>query len=519
MASIANAYMDNAPDLKDFYAGNPASLFNAAPTGLPWADGVAEGLRAYQASLGLARTFAGNEPLIITGQQPAYFTGPIYSIHKAITAILLSRKLSALHKVKVLPMYWVGSDDHDFEEAATAHFLNRRHEHFSMRYTPQTDINNRSLYHVPLEDSIHEAIDTLATQCIGSEFAQDIRTMLHDSLNASDSLADWSTRLLAQLSKDTELLFVAPHLPAIRKAAQQVMRQEIESPLESTRLLNEQGKKLTALNYDVQLVKGENEVNFFLECDGLRRKVIHEANTFVLPDENAQFTQDEMLALLQDSPDRFSPNVVTRCQVQQSVFPCIAYVGGPGEIAYWAQMKPVFEHFSLAMPVVYPRMRVALGNLKLSKLQNKYALAQNDFLNKPELLLENALRNQVKNPAREALNKHKESIALELASLEAAFQKIKNTPPESLDVLKRLEEQITQGFTRVERVLLHADQAQVDSIKSQIERLCTTFAPDGKPQERVYSVFSFLFEHGPGLIQKIMAGVDVENFNIQEIEL
>jgi bacillithiol biosynthesis cysteine-adding enzyme BshC len=511
--------MDGVSNLKEFYAGSPESLFHAPPTTAPWADGIAEGLHEYQTSLGLNRTFSGNEPLIITGQQPAYFTGPIYSIHKAITAILLSRKLSALHNVSVLPMFWVGSDDHDFEEAATAHFINRRHEHFFLRYTPQKDIANRSLYHVPLEDSIHEAIDTLTAQCIGSEFAEDIRTMLHDALNTSDSLSDWSTRLLARLFKDTELLFVAPHLPAMRKAAQQVMRQEIVSPLESTRILNEQGAKLSVLNYDVQLVKGENEVNFFVDCNGLRRKVIYEEDNFVFPEEDAHYTEKEMLTLLQDSPERFSPNVVTRCQVQQSVFLCVAYVGGPGEIAYWAQMKPVFRHFNLKMPVVYPRTRVVLSTLKLNKLRNKYGLAYDDLENNPEHLVDNALHNQVKNVAREALAKRKESITQELSNLEADLRNIKNSPPESLDVLKRLEDQVAQGFARIERVLLHADQAQVDTIKNQIERLCTAFAPDGKPQERVYSVYSFLFEHGTGLIQKIMAGVDVENFNVQEIEL
>lgn len=524
MLSLPDAYRGESPALMTFYAGparsvfEPSPRFGALPEITPWDPLLVEEMRAYQRGLGLERSFAGNEAVIVTGQQPGLFSGPLYTIYKAMTAIKLAARLERTHARPVVPVFWLGSDDHDFEEARSVSVLTRRHQPLRLTYAPAQPVDALPLHRIPAEDSLHGLVDALAEAVPGSEHAPAITEWLHQSLDGAESFAAWTARLLARLFRDTPLVIFEPRLPAARRIAAPVLAREIASPLAGTTRLREAARQLEALGFAPQLVKAGHECNFFVEIDGRRRKVVFEKGVFLAPENQLSWTPAQMTALLESSPDRFSANVALRCVVQQALFPALAYVAGPGEIAYWAQLKEFFALFELPMPVVYPRASAVLTTVKLRKLLEKFRWAPSDVTDSGETLLDSALAAVAAHPALDALRRGRATVLGAVEALADAFGSL-DAPSPARDAARALHARTAADLDRMERLLRRADQAQTAAVSKQVERLRHALAPDRKPQERVYTLFSFLFEHGWGLVPRLLNALDIESSVMTEIEL
>lgn len=524
MSNLVDAYRDEMPALMPFYAGSARSILESprasgdGPLVRDWDPMLVTELRAYQRSLGLERRFTGREAVVVTGQQPGLFTGPLYTVYKALTAVKLATRLESVFGTPVVPVFWLGSDDHDFEEARRVSVLTRRHQPLRLTYMPAQPAEGLPLYRVPAEDSLHGLIDTLAASVPGSEEATQVEAFLHASIAGAASFADWTARLLARLFRDTPLVIFEPRLPAARQIAAGVIAREIETPLAGTARLREAAQRLEALGFAPQLAKAANECNFFVEVDSRRRKVVFEAGAFYLPDEEMRQTPAQMAALLGSNPERFSPNVALRCVVQQALFPAVAYVAGPSEIAYWAQLKEVFALFDQRMPIVYPRASAVLTSKKLRKLLERFGWGTKNLLEPRERLVEQALAATASHPALEVLSRSRQSLLDAANALASSLQSL-DAPGPVVDAGRALTHKMRSELDRIERMLRRADQAQADAIAKQVERLCNMLAPDRKPQERTYTIFSFLFAHGWGLVPRLLEALDIESFDTTEIEL
>jgi bacillithiol biosynthesis cysteine-adding enzyme BshC len=516
MTNLFEDYLNDAPALRAFYAGRPEDVFRAPEAPPVWRKEVLGSLISTSTDATLPR---GYENVIATGQQAGLFTGPLYTIYKAVTAILLAQQAQERTGAAFVPVFWLGADDHDFQEAAVAQFLTKDHQALRYEYRPEQNIDGFPMYRVPLEPSLHAFIDELSACVPASEHREAVQVFLHDTLSQSASVGEWCEQLLAGLFRGTPLLILPPHPPDVRQAAAGIIEQEIGEPLASTRLLNEAGRALDKLGYPPQIVKNDNECSFFLEMGHRRRKVLFERDHFILPQEDVAYSREEMRAMLHAAPEHFSPNVALRCIVQQALLPVSAYVAGPGEIAYWAQLKPLFAHFGQPMPVVYPRARAVITTTKLKKLMDKYGFTLGDLAQPTEVLVERALRRSAHHPALAAVAQRRgelEAAALRLIedlTVKAARH------PDLVEMAKGLNEHLRDGLDRLERRILRSDQAQTETVRRQIVRLSTALMPDRKPQERIYSVFSFLFEQGWELIPRLMNSLDVQASDTQEIEL
>jgi len=519
MTDLAARYLSGDAALRNFYGPPPASLFERAPHGRPWSPGLAAAIARYHARLGKAADyFAGNEPLIITGQQPGLFTGPLYTIYKAATAIKLAAAVRERTGAPCLPLYWVASEDHDFEEVRTAHFLDKRGGAFALRYEPETYFPGMPMHRVPVEASLHTLIDEAARRTRGSEWRAPIATFLHESLEASESLADWHARIMARLFRDTPLLLFTPQLGAARRGAASVMRKAIEEPLLPSRLVNEAGQRLEALGFGVQVVKDPSEAAFFLEMGDCRRKVIFRAEHFVFPEEQLAFSPEEILLLLDAAPERFSPNVALRPLVQQTLFPAAAYVAGPGELAYWGQLKDLFRHYELEMPVLFPRASGIITSLKLTRLLRRFGFEPGALEMSRESVLERALQSTAEHPALAVLQDKRRNIegaVTELLTRLAALPLEDNTP----DLASQFAAGVTRDLNRLEHRLLRQDRARVEALRRRVDRLRLALRPEGRPQDRHYNIFSFLFSQGWELIPRIIAGIELDKPLEQEIQL
>jgi len=254
-----------------------------------------------------------------------------------------------------------------------------------------------------------------------------------------------------------------------------------------------------------------------VERDGRRRNVFFDDDCYHIAGTEGSFSVNAMLALLHDEPELFSPNVALRPIVQQQLFPVAAYVAGPGEIAYWAQLKPLFNFFDKPMPVVYPRPRCVINTIKTSQLLRHYDMDSLAIMNNEDLLAR-ALRMDASNPAVEAFFRYRPGFVDVMEEMNHSIND-SSILSDVASATERFHRDVLAGLDKLERRLLRADKEKRQTSEARIERLRTLIAPLNKPQERVLSVFSFLFEHGWSLIDRMTHELELDTLEIQEMEL
>ncbi len=372
------------------------------------------------------------------------------------------------------------------------------------------------MYRVPVEPTLHTLIEQLSQAVPGSECASDIKSFLHDSLDKSSSFSEWTARILARLFRNTPLVIFESHLAEARRLAVSLMQKAIQAPLVAAEAANDAGKRLHALGYPWQVKKADNEACFCLEVAGKRRKVLFADEQCLLPEEQQTYTTAALSELLEQEPERFSPNALFRPVIQQYLFPAtLAYVAGPGELAYWAQLKAVFAHFEQPEPVVYPRARAILIPPKEKQWLSRYHFSCDDLLLPAETLLDRALRVETGNVDFPDITSYREQVDACLSRLQEELTP--GTPP--WDMTRRLREGLRNRMERIDRVLRHQDQQQAAAVRKRIKRLQTVLLPGRHPQERVLNIFSFLFEQGWELVPRITSALDIERFSMNTILL
>jgi bacillithiol biosynthesis cysteine-adding enzyme BshC len=516
MGDLIREYIQGIGDLQSHYARPVGSLKETAPASSAWPETLPPAVLSYHRALGGNPVLEGNESVIITGQQPGIFTGPLYSIYKAITAIKLSEKLSKEHDHPYVPVFWLGTEDHDFEEAASVYYLTKHYMATKLTYSPDALEENLPMHEVPVDARLAELAEEIMNETQGSEYREIIKTHLHETIEAADSLGDWVGRMLSRLFQDTPLVMFAPHIPEARRLSVPIIEKAIREPLECTRLINEAGREMEAKGYPQQVAKSLNECAFFISEGMQRCKVTWENGTFGLPDTKRSFSEEELIGILHEDPERFSPNVALRCIVQQHLFPVEAYVAGPGELAYWGQFKPVFDWYEMPMPVVYPRARGVLTNSKIGSLMKSHGLEYADMSQPETVLTEQALKKVSTHPGREKI---KESRATLISAADELTEQLSCMDATAHRMSGKFHDGLQKRLEKIEGVLIRSDEAQLDTVRNQVARLVQTLAPHRKPQERMMSIYSFLGEHGWDLITKIENQLDIESFELNEIEL
>jgi len=515
---LVEDYLMQDPALRGYYAAHPCELLKHPMEDGAWGAGMAEAVSAWQETLGAPKEVHTGSTVIATGQQPGIFTGPLYSIYKAMTAIQLARRYAEVHGTLATPVFWVAGDDHDFDEVRTAYLLTKQFEPLALTYAPEEYVEGAAMYQTPATGALHALIDEASAKCSG-EFREEVCAFLHESAERAESVAEWFSLVMARLFRDTPLCIFAPHLPAARVAAAPVFAHEIAHPLESTRRNNATAEALAALGYPPQVVKGADECNFFLDYAGRRRKVLWDGAAFQVTVERDTLSQAEMAALLQSSPERFSANVVLRPVVQQKLFPVAAYVGGPGEMAYWLQLKDVFEHFDAPMPVVYPRAQALLLDTKTRKLRDKFGFGHSEWFEPMDALEPRALRGAVRNPVLDALREHRAGVQHALDALAVSIERAGGKDRNPGERARQFAAHTMGNLDKLEHSFAQADAQQSQTVRQQLHRVVQTVAPFRKPQERVYSVVPWLFEHGWDLIPRLLERLDATHHGVQEIEL
>lgn len=520
MNPLHDAYVKGDEKALQFFEHPPASLSPATLSTLVWPEGMENELTNYQKTLGVEkeRVPAGSR-VVVTGQQAGLLLGPLYTIYKSITSIQLAADLSRTD-APVIPVFWTASDDHDFDEINHTTLLTRRQELLTLRYTPSKAegyIAGMPSGEIPLTPQLKELLQLAVENTFSSEQTKDVQFFLEESLSQADSFANWFSRIQARLFSDTPLRVFDPRLPTARRLAARIIEQEIEVPLRSTSLLIETGKQLASLGFGIPIQRVPHACNFFLEVEKRRLPVFYEGGRFHLPDAKLSFSEADLKALLKNEPLRFSGNVALRPVIQQFLFPTVAYVAGPGEVAYWAQLKPLFEFFDQPMPVVYPRMRGRLSTLKAGMLCERLTVDPSQPFQLDSLVAE-ILEKEGGNNDHTHFEENKLSLQAAIDALVAPALE-EGSPMHVQRLARRFKDKQLHALERYGKGLLYSDREKRAIVEKQLKGLQDLYFPLGREQERVLSPFSFLFEHGWSLTERMLQHFAPHTSQIQDFEL
>ena len=451
---------------------------------------------------------------VVTGQQPGIFTGPLYTIYKTITAIKLAKFITSQLGVTAVPVFWNASEDHDFKEVRHIEFINRDNRVISLIYEPQTDVEGKSIFDIPLELSLGFLIDLLEGDTNESEFKPHLINLLRNSLGRCYSLADWFSHQMQALFGAHGLIILDAHLPPCRQLARPVVGREIKSVPRSSRLINEAGRQLQDMGYHQQIERKSDDVNFFLYAQGRRNKVRFSKEKFVVEGVGLEYDQTEMLDMLAEEPQRFSPSAVLRPLVQDHILPTVAYVAGPGEISYFAKMRDTYSFFDLVMPVIFPRSRAVLVEATIAKILERYGLHVEDTRKSRKELVEMITSKRAPHPIVQSCDRKLDVMQMLLDEFRREVADVEPTLVEPIDKLKR---KIGYEMDKLRDKLIQAQQTDLDVVQQHVSKLKAHLFPEGKEQERVFNIYPYLFTYGIHLIPMLEQELDIMSFERQTV--
>ena len=320
--------------------------------------------------------------MVTTGQQPGLLGGPLYNIYKAFTAARLAAVLEERLEKPVIPLFWVSSEDHDWDEAGHTEIIgvdNKIHRIELENVYSETD---PPIHRIQIGSAAQDQIDEFVQLLPDTEFSSDYIKLILGSFGPEKTLADGFHLLLQELLGRFGIFFTDAAHPSVKAHSGRMLLEELARSEELEAILKRTGEGLSSAGYELQVPLLEGGVNLFLEGSAGRERLYREGDGFRLRTSGEHVTLRDVKERQAEDPLILSPNVLLRPVVESGVFPTLSYVGGPGEIAYFAQLGEYFQAHGLEMPVVYPRCGVTLVEKKIRKILDKFRLRM-EFLQKP----------------------------------------------------------------------------------------------------------------------------------------
>jgi bacillithiol biosynthesis cysteine-adding enzyme BshC len=442
---------------------------------------------------------------IVTGQQAGLFTGPLYTIHKALTVVKLARCLRE-QGVDAIPVFWIASEDHDYEEVNHCTVVDRegklaRVEYQSGGYAADTPVGN-----VKLCEGIGATIDALINALPPSEFVQEIETDLRECYAEGTGFAEAFARLMARLFRDYGVVLLDPLDEELKQVAAPLYSRAIEKTEEIATALVERSRELEEAGYHAQVRITEDMVPLFIMDDGRRVALTRQGDRFMVKGTGRSFGKQELTDLAARCPNCFSPNVTLRPIVQDFLLPTAAYVGGPAEIAYFAQLMVVYEALDRPRPCVLPRASFTIVEGRHQKTMRKYGLRLQDFFDGLHSAVTKVVEQSLDRDTAARFGEIELVLNEQLDRLETALRKTDATLSDSIQSARaKILYQIEHLRTR----FVHSSAHREETTYRQVERAFTTLFPDKGLQERELNVFYFLSKYGPSLIRDLYDATDL----------
>lgn len=428
---------------------------------------------------------------VTTGHQLNLFTGPLYFIYKIVTTINLAIELKIAHPDKnFVPVYWMATEDHDFEEINHVSV-----EEKNISWIQQTNGATGRLS----TKTVVAAVSTYKGYLGISENGKHLAKLVEKAYLTHDNLADATRYLVNNLFEKYGLVIINADSKALKDQFKNIITRDIVEK-RSAKNIALSTKNLENLGYNTQ-VNGR-EINFFYLKDDLRERLIFENGNYKVNHTDIRFTEAELREEINHHPERFSPNVIMRPMYQEVILPNIAYIGGGAEVAYWMQLKRNFDDYGVDFPVLLLRNSALLVDKRSAENIYRLGFSLADFFLPPE---------QLKKIWIDRNTTAQLNLADEIRAINSIFDQVKlnaykidKTLSESTDSARQKTNRL---LSNLEKKLFRAEKRKHKTALLQIENIQKRLFPNGTLQERVFNLAPMYVNYGEDFISSL-----IENF-------
>lgn len=434
---------------------------------------------------------------IVTGQQAGLFGGPLYTLMKALTAAKLAADIEAQHGVPVVTVFWDHGEDHDWAEVASADVLDADLHLHRITVADGEGAGHRPVARVPLPDDIDRALDALAEALPATEFTTETMNTLRACYTAGQSMSDAFGHLMDRLLGPLGIVVFDGSDPAAKRWAAPIFARVINHPGHTSRLAARAGDALEAAGYHAQVVPQPDAVALFYMRDA-RESLHYRDGRFEAG--GSSWTQAELLDELEAHPEHFSPNVLLRAVVQDTLLPTIAYVAGPSELAYLGQLREVYAFHETAMPLIVPRATGTLLDAPAARFLQRYDVPLPALRAQDEHTLNALLEAQLPAAVEQALHDTESTIHERLGRLRAVVPAVDPT----LDgAVQSMASRLDHEMRGLRSKVIQAAKRRNETLRRQFTRAQQLTFPGGHAQERTVCVAWFMNRYGPALVPRL----------------
>jgi bacillithiol biosynthesis cysteine-adding enzyme BshC len=411
---------------------------------------------------------------ITAAHQPCVLLGPVFNIYKIASAINLATQLKAKYPDNnFVPVFWMGSEDHDFEELGTTYIYGKKIE------WPANE-GEGGAYGRRKLNGFDKVLDD--AQAIVGDTGKSLINKLREGLTRFDTFGPYTRFLINELFGDTGLVVIDQDDAELKKQFSSIVKDELQNS--SSIKAVESNIKWLNENYTVQA--SPREINLFYLADNSRERIIRTVDGYEVNNTDVRIPTGTLLDAAVTQPELFSPNVILRPVYQELVLPNLAFIGGAGELSYWLELKPVFDHHKVNYPMLIMRSSMTVINSSIEKKMTKLGLAVIDFFGHPDQTITAFVKSKLSDDIQ--FDDEKKSLNALFDSFVAKAEKV--DPTLRAAVLAEKQKQLT-ALEAIEGKIIKAEKRKQEESIAQIKTIFQVFSPEGTWQERIENFIPF----------------------------
>ncbi len=455
-----------------------------------------------------------NAVCLFSGQQACLFSGPLLVILKALAIVKAAELYEKELNRPVVPIFWIAGDDHDFEEANHTFILNRDSEPVKIAYETEPPLElPTSEIQFSDEVELHKAKQLLKDTLGETDFTCDLYDLIEHAYTIEDTFVTAFGKFMAKLTEKLGLVFFNPGDEDAKQLAKPYFIQILEKQDRLHDLVTKTNKSIVGEGYHIQVEKKDNAAYLFYNLEG-RKSILREDNHFKVGDRT--FTKDELLECLEKHPQRFSPDVMTRPVMQSFLFPVLSQKGGPAEIAYLAQINPIFEVFDLVAPYYKGRASATVLEKRFEKVMDDFEIKFEELTGDIEQVVNRVMEKSFPKDLDEKfiilkdhIKQHFNEFSTDSLQFDSSLQKFSEQIMGKIDFnLKAFEGKVFSS---------HKKKSQ--QTREKIYKLWHANYTNRALQERSLNISYFIAKYGLDIIDKLYESLDSEEKAHQIIKL
>ncbi|HTM25728.1 MAG TPA: bacillithiol biosynthesis cysteine-adding enzyme BshC [Vicinamibacterales bacterium] len=515
---LAGDYAYNFDRVEALYAGNPTDpqAWHAAvsrarqhPRDRAALVGVLQAQQqqrnAPRAARDAAARFADPASVaVVTGQQAGFCGGPLFTLLKAITALQLARRTARDSGGPAIAVFWVDAEDHDWQEVRSCTVLDAEFQPRTVTLPDLEGAGERPIAQLVLDARVEPSIEELGSILQETEFTADVIAGVRAAWTPGTGMARAFAIWLEQLLGTHGLVVFESADPDAKPLVSGVFARELAAPGRTASLAATAGDALAARGHAPQVVPQSDSVSLF-SLDGGRRPIRRQGDQFVIGDET--HSSEALSREASVRPAAFSPNVLLRPIVQDTLFPTVCYVAGPSELAYLGQLRGVYEQFGVPMPLMFPRTTATLIDSGAARFLARYAVPFEDLRTPDESALNRLLEAQLPASVEQAL---KDATAQTQQAMARVIEALPSLDPTLAGAAKTTLGKMEHELRSLHAKVIHAAKRRHETLRRQFSRAQTLAFPHGHPQERTLAVVYFLNKFGPALVDLLLEELPID---------